>query len=701
MAVIASAQITLSAVVDVKAVYRYYLLQSSTLTRPSKPITTPVSTPSGWSASEPTYTEGSTNSLYTVEGTVFSDNTWSWSDVQLSSSYEAAKAAYNKAVSANSTANAANAKLTYGTCSTAADTAAKTVSITGFVLVKGAVVNVTFTNANTAANPTLNISSTGAKNIRLNNANLTMQNSWDAGETVLFTYDGTYWVMQSARKTMIATNGLVGESLKRASVSVGYADATTNGDMQAEIHASDGRATSSVNVFPDYAHLLSGNNSTSANENSFIRAYHGQVVSSASKVTKNEQGAEVARMNSTINVYPEYIDFVSNSVRVNGQEIGSGGGAQSDWLVNDPNDPAYVKNRPFYSGDPVETVILNETTFTDFMPQFESLAALVEGSEYTATYNGVEYTSTCMVFDGVPIVGNIGYFAGTDVGIDIPFVFMQMPGSLTAQAFFLDYSSSAYTFKLVGLQVDVFKIDKKYIPDLGIVGAPGEGMNSVVFNSELNVAKAGYAFAEGDGTSANGYASHAEGLGTAAEAEQQHVQGRHNVPDVGGRYAHIVGNGTNPIHQSNAHTLDWDGNGWYAGSLYVGGTSQDDAGKVATEAYVDAAVAAGGGGGGASALEAFTVNDYYGVLAWRNSAGVVTISNQDWKQIPAGGQWSTLVFGTLPEGWRPPDLLQQPVLMAGLQHVLQVLANGTVQLVRTNAQNGAADLWFSFTFVCA
>lgn len=104
MAVKASATVTLSSVVDVKSVWRYYLLQASTLSKPSKPTTNP---PSGWTTTEPSYTSGSTNSLYFCDLTVFCDNTFVYSDVSLSSSYEAAKAAYNKAVAAQNAANSA------------------------------------------------------------------------------------------------------------------------------------------------------------------------------------------------------------------------------------------------------------------------------------------------------------------------------------------------------------------------------------------------------------------------------------------------------------------------------------------------------------------------------------------------------------------------------------------------------------------
>lgn len=109
MAVKASANITLTSVVDIQATYRYYLLQSSTLAKPSKPTTNPPT--SSWDDTEPTYTSGSTNSLYYVDLTVFSNGTFAYSDVSLSTAYEAAKEAYNKAVAAQGTANSAQSSI--------------------------------------------------------------------------------------------------------------------------------------------------------------------------------------------------------------------------------------------------------------------------------------------------------------------------------------------------------------------------------------------------------------------------------------------------------------------------------------------------------------------------------------------------------------------------------------------------------------
>ena len=75
------------------------------------------------------------------------------------------------------------------------------------------------------------------------------------------------------------------------------------------------------------------------------------------------------------------------------------------------------------------------------------------------------------------------------------------------------------------------------------------------------------AHAEGYGTTASGYAAHAEGYSTKASSENQHVQGKYNIEDTANTYAHIVGNGTSDTTRSNAHTLDWNGNAWFAGKV--------------------------------------------------------------------------------------------------------------------------------------
>lgn len=97
MAVKASVTITISKYRDTDSITRYYKLQASTASAPAKPTTL---TPSGWTNTEPTYTSGSTNTLYIVDKYVFSDGTFQYTEVSKSTSYEAAKEAYNKAQAA-------------------------------------------------------------------------------------------------------------------------------------------------------------------------------------------------------------------------------------------------------------------------------------------------------------------------------------------------------------------------------------------------------------------------------------------------------------------------------------------------------------------------------------------------------------------------------------------------------------------------
>ena len=154
-------------------------------------------------------------------------------------------------------------------------------------------------------------------------------------------------------------------------------------------------------------------------------------------------------------------------------------------------------------------------------------------------------------------------------------------------------------------EIVYIKIDSNYLPK-GL-GCEGSGKNSWIFNStSTNIASGEYSHAEGLQTTASGNcgahaegyhttasnngahaegidsvasgnSSHAEGHQTIASSDHQHVQGKYNIEDAASKYAHIVGNGTSTSARSNAHTIDWNGLGWFAGGLKVGGTSQDDA----------------------------------------------------------------------------------------------------------------------------
>ena len=96
MEIKASDEITLYKINSFSKMTRFYLLQSSALNPPEKPADGSVIS-SNWSKTEPSYSPGSTSTLYFVDQTVLSDGSTQYSEVSKSSSYEAARNAWEKA----------------------------------------------------------------------------------------------------------------------------------------------------------------------------------------------------------------------------------------------------------------------------------------------------------------------------------------------------------------------------------------------------------------------------------------------------------------------------------------------------------------------------------------------------------------------------------------------------------------------------
>lgn len=119
------------------------------------------------------------------------------------------------------------------------------------------------------------------------------------------------------------------------------------------------------------------------------------------------------------------------------------------------------------------------------------------------------------------------------------------------------------------------------------IGKTVEASGECSYAEGKNTTASGWSsHAEGEGTKAYGKSSHAEGSFTTASSNYQHVQGKFNIEDAANKYAHIVGNGNNNNKRSNAHTLDWDGNAWYAGKLSQEGTPTEDKDLI-TKKYAD------------------------------------------------------------------------------------------------------------------
>lgn len=99
----------------------------------------------------------------------------------------------------------------YAVCGDSPSISDRRVSITNFKLVTGVRVLVRFTYpfAGTQGKVTLNVNSTGAKEVKLLRADgsydaITQYNSWSTNEIVEFVYDGTYWVALSSDKQFVS-----------------------------------------------------------------------------------------------------------------------------------------------------------------------------------------------------------------------------------------------------------------------------------------------------------------------------------------------------------------------------------------------------------------------------------------------------------------------------------------------------------------
>ena len=78
-----------------------------------------------------------------------------------------------------------------------------------------------------------------------------------------------------------------------------------------------------------------------------------------------------------------------------------------------------------------------------------------------------------------------------------------------------------------------------------------------------------YSHAEGWLTIVSGDGSHAEGGWTIASGVYSHAQGMFNISNT--TYADVIGNGTSDTERSNAYTMDWKGNAWFAGAVTSNG----------------------------------------------------------------------------------------------------------------------------------
>ena len=184
------------------------------------------------------------------------------------------------------------------------------------------------------------------------------------------------------------------------------------------------------------------------------------------------------------------------------QNIGAG---QPDWNQNDSTQPDYVKNRPFYTGNPVETVLVEESTVTLaetdglYMVQFPSTFEATVGETYKVSWDGTAYECTCVKFKYDTAIGNLSIVgAGSDTGE--PFLMGVRNGK--AIQIVTQNTSASHTFSISGFTQEVVKIDAKYLPDTVATKSEVEAAQTTA-NAARNTADAAQTTAENAQTAAN------------------------------------------------------------------------------------------------------------------------------------------------------------------------------------------------------
>jgi hypothetical protein len=203
---------------------------------------------------------------------------------------------------------------------------------------------------------------------------------------------------------------------------------------------------------------------------------------------------------------------------------------QPNWNQNDKNAQDYIKNRPFYTSDPIETMVVKEQTvsiaddgYGNYYAQLSAKIFFELDKTYIVNFNGEEYKCTPWKhpYSGGHYIGNGALYDGYEqFNGKEPFVIESYSDS---QVHLGVNAEGTYTISVIEKYEDVVKIPEKYLPTS--VGQNVADKKFVINNEtvtaetgaeifndyEQNAATGGYSHAEGSNTTASGFYSHAEG----------------------------------------------------------------------------------------------------------------------------------------------------------------------------------------------
>lgn len=321
--------------------------------------------------------------------------------------------------------------------------------------------------------------------------------------------------------------------------------------------------------------------------------------------TKADIGAVLTKTNvtsyiPTADYHPATKKYVDDAV--------SASETQSDWNENDTTDNDYILNKPSIKAGTGDKSIIEGNMSQGNNAAIYTIYITGEASATTFTYTtndslpssltGKMYTYVATIDTGTNIINKlIKSIDATNNTISFNSYVTTVSALTNAEVkIFYRYTLAKGDYSHIegggNTALGKYSHAEGYITKTVGVYSHAEGSASVAGGNYSHaegsegVAQGLCSHAEGDCSWAVGYCSHAEGQHTIASGSSQHVQGKYNIEDTNNIYADIVGNGGADNTRSNAYTLDWNGNGWYAGKLTVG-TGPTANMDVATKKYVD------------------------------------------------------------------------------------------------------------------
>ncbi|WP_087064140.1 hypothetical protein [Intestinibacillus massiliensis] len=256
---------------------------------------------------------------------------------------------------------------------------------------------------------------------------------------------------------------------------------------------------------------------------------------------------------------------------------------QSDWEMNDESNPAFIKNRPFFTDTPQSVVKYSNPSLsfvaTEGNEQVFAATGSVEntfitGETYLVLFDGDAYFCIAKTVEGKIAIGNMHIVHTGFEDTKEPFLFIIVEDMFQIGT---TLTGATHSITISHYSVDIHKIDLKYLPirsdvqvEDGVMVIPtfaGRQVKGSQYAEVFNLyedylayhkneasgfcshaegcetdAIGDYSHAEGNGTTASGAHSHAEGLSTTASGSGSHAEGFDTT--ASGKYSHAEGNGT-------------------------------------------------------------------------------------------------------------------------------------------------------------